>query len=434
MRAWLQLVFPYGVLFALLAGAALMFGADTPMVTWFFAGLILLLTGTGLMISRTRLPWGIWPVAVAIAAMALYDIFQGRFAIAAPDYGAMAAGLGVFLLARAGAMKPRRLVRLWTMMLLTLLIIAAWAFTDFVLHPDTIHGQLRPYHLDRLSAAFLSANTAGTFFGITVLASLAPLLHTLKQTGAGHPVAIAEDLFRRALPALLTFLVALVCLFLTASRAAIAFTALSIVLLVIWETLAGRRDAERPRWQMPVVILGGLGFAAVFFWIISGDVAGARFADLEDGTNTRQVMFTAYWQAALEKPLTGHGFGSFPYVTNSVMTAENAHILLQQGAAHNIFLQWFLQEGLAGLILLCGLIGLVTAALLRGLRAMQHYKVYMRTILVLSFFTGLHSMVDYAVEIPGFFWWWVLLLGFGAGLGSQAAAKKNRKPDRAWSE
>ncbi|MGV6800872.1 MAG: O-antigen ligase family protein [bacterium] len=432
MRHYKRLMYPYGLLLFLLTAAAWMFGADTPLTTYLFSGLLLLLAGLALMGSQTSLPGWAWGLYALLGGLMLSDMVQQRFAIAAVSDAALAAALAVLLLARAGAIKPGRIKYIWHMMLVAFLLYGVWSFIDFIISPETIHGTMRPYHQDRLSGAFLSANTAASFFGVAVIASFASILRALTKVDTVNPVLLLEGLFRHGLLGFITFLISVTCLVLTASRAGILFTLLSVLIFLIWEIIANRQQQlERARsiWVPLFSAIGIVLSAAVFFFVLSGDLVGARMAELDGDANIRMTMFSTYWQAGLEKPWFGHGLGSFPDVNNAAMTAENAHILMQQGAAHNVVLQWFVQTGFVGVGILFLCIGSIMIALWRGVLSKMHYATFLRAVIIVFLFVGMHSMVDYAVEIPGFMWWFSFLLGTGLGLaagGGQAAAPRRK--------
>ncbi|MCI5043111.1 MAG: O-antigen ligase family protein [Aquisalinus sp.] len=432
MAGQIRLIYPFGLLLLLLAGASLFFGADTPMTSFLFSGALLLLAGVKLVSGKSVVLPG--PIALALILLAtsfIFDAITGRTVFAMKHYAIMGAAIAVYVLAETQSRHTKDVRQLWQAMLFILLLISIWAFADFTLNPDMIHGQPRPYHEDRLSSAFLSANTAATFFGITLLIATASILRALRKVVSLSPIALIESLFRHGMLGVVTFLFAAVCLLLTASRAGLTFSLVCLVLLFVWETVMRRKSAVEhdPGFSLirvAVISLAGLGVAGIFFWNLSGDVAGARYAELDEDANMRLVMFSAYWEAFLARPLTGYGFGSFSIVNDMIMTSENAHILATQGAAHNVILQWLLQVGLIGLLAITSVTGWMVLIIWQGLKKKRH-ATYLRTILIVTLFVLLHGQVDYALEIPGVMWWWILLLGLGAGIASRETTRKPRR-------
>ncbi|WP_306252547.1 O-antigen ligase [Parvularcula sp. IMCC14364] len=429
MAGLLRLFYPYGLLVILLAGASLFFGADTPMTSFLFSAALLLLAGTKLVTGKSsRLPQVVAMGLILLGCAFVFDAITGRTVFAMNHYAIIAAALCVYMLAESEGRLAKDAHRLWQVILIVLLMIAVWAFADFTLNPDMIHGQPRPYHEDRLSAAFLSANTAATFFGITILAATASILRALRKVVSLNPLVLMESLFRHGMLGVVTFLFAAVCLLLTASRAGLTFTLVCLGILFFWEVLSRRTSASDGKtdsslFRLIILAVAGISLLGVFFWNLSGDVAGARYADLDEDANMRLVMFSAYWEAFLARPFTGYGFGSFSTVNDMIMTSENAHILATQGAAHNIALQWLLQTGIVGTLCAVGIVVWMIWTVRTGF-AHKRYGTYLRTILIISLFILLHGQVDYALEIPGVMWWWMLFLGLGAGLAARGSRKR----------
>ena len=427
MKLSIHLVFPLGLLLLVLVGASLFFGADTPLAVYLFSAILMFVGAVTVTLSprSTVTPMMMGAAALLIVFLAV-DIDTGAIIGGLPGYAGLAAAAAVFLIARTVSLKSDNVAPAWSWLTVAFLAIAGWAFFDFVINPDTIHGRPRPYHLGRLSAAFLSANTAATLFGTGMLVAMTGLLKAVQRTGTFHPIDLVEGLFRHGTLSLVSFLFCAVCLVLTASRAGIAFALTCLVILVIWQLAALRRSQARAagegaggglRW----LIAGGAAFivlAVIAVFAMSGDMAAERYGELGQDSNMRAVMFAAYWEASMAHPLLGTGFDSFSQVNARVMSADNAALLAGQGAAHNVVLQWLLQKGWLGALAMFGTVAIIYWKIWRGLALRRRHKLYLRGVLMIALFVSLHSMVDYAVEIPGFMWWFALVLGLGAGIAA----------------
>ena len=148
-----------------------------------------------------------------------------------------------------------------------------------------------------------------------------------------------------------------------------------------------------------------------------------RATELDADADTRLVMFKAYAAAIPDNWLIGHGLGSFDTLNSQIMTNENAHVLARQGAAHNIELQWLLQAGVVGSFFMWSTIGLIVWRIWQGLQHRRRLRGTLRVVLCASCLVLLHGQVDYALEIPGFMWWWALLLGAGAGIAYKGQSR-----------
>lgn len=236
---------------------------------------------------------------------------------------------------------------------------------------------------------------------------------------------LLEGLYRHAALSMATLIVCLLCLFLTASRAGLAFCALVLMVYLIWELVVARRAAQARLVGPALVAVSALVAVFGLFFVLSGDMAEARYAQIDGDAGTRALMFRTYLGAMEGHWLTGHGFGSFQTVNNAVMTADNAAVFQELGAVHNVVIQWLLQVGLAGTLAMIGVMGAVGVALWRGLGRAIPGRTRLRAVIAVAAFVGLHSMVDYAVEIPGFMWLFAFILGIGLGLAGTGARRRS---------
>ena len=168
-------------------------------------------------------------------------------------------------------------------------------------------------------------------------------------------------------------------------------------------------------------------------WIVSGGVAQDRLAGLGADSAGRPILWEASLLAWREAPLFGHGLGSFADALVPHITAQNASVLVLQGAAHNLALQWMVQTGLVGTALAAVAMGLVMRVLFVGIFVRKQLKTPLRGIVVVGVAALIHGGIDYALEIPAIFWWTALLMGLGSGIsdgGGQTRRREKRKTAR----
>ncbi len=431
MRGIINIFIPWGLIMCLIGVATLFFGADTPLSQYVFSGLILTLSAIIVAWRRHAVPYWVGLAGALIGLFVLKEMAARQLILSGAEYACLVAGLAVVLIGRESMMLSTRITPMWQLSGLIFLVISCWAFVDFITAPETLFGQARPYHEDRLSAAFLSANVAATFFGVIILSSLALLVQAFAKTPSLTLLGVAEGLFRHGALAIVTLLVAMSCLLLTGSRAGIGLTFIAAVILIVWEVWATRNlrqdrgaGAKTPLILPVVLAVLAISSVAALAMLTSGDVVGERATSLEQSANSRGMMFAAYWQGHLEAPFFGQGLGAFGVVNQAQMTAENAHVLTQQGAAHNVVLQWLIQTGWVGFLLAAAMIGFIHWRIILGLKRRRRYRPFLRAVLCISFFVFAHNMVDFSLEVPGLMWWWALLLGFGWGIADGRSADR----------
>lgn len=411
VRQYLRLTFPAGMLLLLLAAAAVFYGADIPAAKAMFSAAIMGLAGVTVIASRRFfVPASAWAGLTLLLLFAAQHVWMGRMDTAAPEFAALASAGAVWLIARDTTIRLDAGARLWQASLAVGAVIAVWAFFDFTLGPRTAA------HM-RLSGGFLSPNTAATFFGIIALMGLAELIRQIRRA-AGSVASVTGKAPALAL-ASASFLIPATCLVLTASRGGIAFAALSGLALAGWQVLVATRRGHVERRSL------GLGIAALavlisisgLVWTVSGELASARFGQGVTG-GARADMFAAYWEAVPLAPVSGHGLGSFPFTNDLIATSLNTASLSRSNAAHNVFLQWLLQAGWAGALVMWAVAAFLIWEVFAGLARRRRQLGYLRAVICISGFAVLHGLTDFALEIPGVMWWWAWLLGIGAGIAS----------------
>lgn len=372
-------------------------------------------------------------------ALYIIGLIKGWASTGAAEYASLMAGAGLFMVARQAAFKADRAEWIITLVLSMGVLVGLAGFVDFFLDPTTLFGLERAYHLDRLSAPFLSANTAATFYGLIGLLALASMARALKRGGRAD-----VRIQRLSLP-VTALLVCASCLFLSGSRAGISLFMLSALLLVAWDRSAAWRArlgqpersphsrAGQGLWRT----LAGPGALLMLGFVVYG-VSGGLYADrlaqggILVGDDARGAMFTRYLQGVWLYPGLGSGLGSFSYINDFLAQAGDARLITSQNAAHNIAFQWLFQTGFIGAL---GALALMTALLLdirKGLARRRSQTLILRAVLVVAAFVLAHGMVDYALEIPAVFWLFAFVLGLGAGVAAGGSSGRQRSSAPGW--
>jgi O-antigen ligase len=293
----------------------------------------------------------------------------------------------------------------------------AWAFLQQVLEPGTILGAPKPYHFNRLSGSFLSANSAATVFGIFALVATARLTRAVKESGlgAGRGASTFDALARKGGLSAVVVALSLACLLLTGSRAGAAATLGALLAFLAWEAHAlGVR--ARARGLTPLMVIGALilvGAAA-----LSGGDTFARLDTTAADAGARLTVFTTHWRAILASPWLGHGLGGFPAVNDFMLDAQNHLSLERLNALHNVYLQWLEEAGVFGAGLMFACIGFLLAAIWRGFSERHAMRTWMRAVFAISLLVCVHGLVDYALQVPSIAWLWATWLGVGCGVAA----------------
>lgn len=305
-------------------------------------------------LRRRAIDWG-GPPALGLALLAGFALVQIPNGAATIGHSMIAIGLkevirlgsllGLFLLLvnlqRAEA--DRRVIL--RAVYASLLVPGAWALWQYVYYSglgmyDLPLGSDQP---GRLQGTFFHPNSFGLYLAFLITLSVTLLRHP----GRGVPPWILLPVIGGS-----TFLLAY-----TASRSAWLFLAICL----------GVKLLLHPR-RFAVPLLAGLALAA----LLAGPRVAARFEEVQTGISLRRIvarqeLYNSFeWRIynwfvltriGMERPLIGHGFGSTSLV-NPLQSIDRAAGRSRGFSAHNEFVRFFVEGGLAGVALLVAVLTL----------------------------------------------------------------------------
>jgi hypothetical protein len=144
--------------------------------------------------------------------------------------------------------------------------------------------------------------------------------------------------------------------------------------------------------------LGAVALVTIIFAIFGGKIIlRAEIQGAEDG---RYCVLPGIVELAKGEPLLGYGFGTFRYAFPPYRAPE-CGILYVWDRAHNVYLDGFIGLGvLFPVVLIIGVSALLIAHVI-GIRERRRMKTYSVMGLAAILLVGLHSLVDFSIEIPG---------------------------------
>ena len=283
------------------------------------------------------------------------------------------------------------------------------------LNPGLRLGLYSTFQDHRLSGSFQSANSAGSLFGMTFILAICLMFGSSRQVEDGRGSVLqkisysldssnttrhmsrADSISRRA----------------TATLA-------SCAVLVIWEMFA--RDwhgIQKRNLTYGLAVAGGL---LILAW--SGDLLLARYASsVRDWIDQRQVIYSVHWDAFLASPWFGYGIGSFDEVNKLLQNAINYPVLWNIRAAHNVYLQWLEEAGIAGAVPMFACLGLILARIALATQSRRRMTTWLRGVVALSLVVMIHGWSDFSLEIPALAMLWSLLLGCGYAISISHKSK-----------
>ena len=266
---------------------------------------------------------------------------------------------------------------------------------------------------NRLTGSFLSANTAGTFFGVLALIALSiavqprqwPSYVGGRFQGAVRPTIVVT---------IATFTLSVVCLLGTASRTAtLAFVGASVFFLISEGIL------QKWSWKVAIGIVipvAVLGFSIAL--CVNGGQVISRMAVIAEQSVSRKQIYFDHWQLVKISSLFGYGFGSFEQLNRHLITPATFESLWNVRALHNVFLQWLEQAGFLGLSLAATLLFLLVRTRKADSRKTGGVIKKHRTLLfAITIMIQIHGLTDFALEIPSISSIWAVFLGLELSSG-----------------
>ena len=397
-------------------------GGDTPVVSLLGGGA---LAGAGAIAARSApVPPVFWSGAALATALGAVAAFRGGLGLAAGELGALAGAGGAFVIAAAAAARTADARTALRVLTWWFVLVLGAAFVAHAADPTTVLGRPKPYHAERLTGPFLSANTMATFCAIALCVGMGGAARAV--SGTGGALRGLEALGRHGLGTGLLVLFALPCLLLTGSRAGVAAGLAGAGAIALWQA--------RGRGRAPGRAAGGRASALVLLAAIgivlaaaSADVLGDRV--LGDGAdpNGRLILWRASLAAWAEAPLFGHGLGAYPRALATQVTVDTAAALSVQNAAHALPLQWLVQTGLLGTISGFAVLAHVAWTIRSGLVRRRRARSVLRVGSVALLVALLHGLVDYALEVPAVLWTLSILVGLAVGAAGGGGPVRERR-------
>ncbi len=285
---------------------------------------------------------------------------------------------------------------------------------------DTILWYRRWAYHDSLTATFVNRNSFAAFGGIALICCVAALTRVERRvnrlTGQEDRGDYLERLSAQGLPLVLGAIVILTAILLSQSRAGLLATALGFMVLYLcrrWRDWERRRIGGRERqsrWRSAPLFLA-LGLIAVV--AISGAATWKRLdRETVDDPGGRINIYNVTLKAIADRPLLGHGLGSYRWVFEGYRTPalQRASII---DKAHNSYLDFAFEAGVPAFLVLMALYGRLFIRCLNGVRRRQQDYIYPAVSVAAATLLASHSMVDFPLQIPAVTIVFLFLFGIG---------------------
>ena len=289
------------------------------------------------------------PTGIYVALLVQAAIMSGAFYFGASEtpYRAEQAmvslvGVGFFFAAVAGSATAVGRNRMLAALLWTPLVLAVLTLLDRFDGRGDFFGMTVLTSDNRVAASFASPNEAATAFALfAVFAAFACVDELTRRPaqGAGPLPALAR---RLSLPTA-SFIASFNLVVLSGSRAGIAAAVAGLAAFFFVAWLRGRKSRAGPR-LIPIVA-GVVGALALVVAVTSGATALRRYGAISEARQSLETMGATALKAWREKPIFGHGLGSYD------LLPEGA------GGAPLDALRWLAEAGIVGAALIAATLG-----------------------------------------------------------------------------
>jgi O-antigen ligase len=97
-----------------------------------------------------------------------------------------------------------------------------------------------------------------------------------------------------------------------------------------------------------------------------------------------------------------------------------------RSTAHNVYIQWLLQQGAPGALAMVGCVAVILARMIRGVVRRPSQQSLVLSCLGVAAVFAVHGLVDFALETPSMAAFFSAVLGLGYGLAERPAGQGRR--------
>lgn len=286
----------------------------------------------------------------------------------------------------------------------------------------------KQFYLGFATGTFVNRNHFAGYLGLCIAAGVGLILSDLGRGGVRtwrqHLRDFINLMFSTKMQVRLALAVMVIGLVLSRSRmgntaafAALTICGLGYVIL-------------RERSRLPQALLLFLSLMVIDTLIVSRwfglEKVVQRIEQTDVQTEARSDLFSQLLPVAGEHALTGAGLGSFESV---YLPHRPVDVLLRYDHAHNDYLEFLIETGLPGLLLLLSLVGLHALHALRVLlRRQDRLRVGSAfAVLMAILAAAAHATVEFNFQIPAYAASFVALLGLAAASAEESGRSRRRR-------
>lgn len=281
--------------------------------------------------------------------------------------------------------------------------VAVISLCQFLFAPTTVGFEAKTAYIGSLTGFYINRNSAGTFFGMGIVINVGLLNYYLQNSSLmafARKIVTPERLSRAEKTTLLLLigvLIEVLALAATQSRGATASVFLGLLCLA-WLFNRRKRSGHRSRSRLArlALIVSLMSIVAV---VVAQETVYRMSAQSVD--QARLCTYAATAKAVGDNWPLGSGFGSFADVFPAYRIPQCSGIEGVWDAAHNSYLEGALGLGTVFVVVLSVALAMLIWAFVTGLLERHSYRFAPAIGLASLVVVGLHSLIDFSLQIPG---------------------------------
>lgn len=282
------------------------------------------------------------------------------------------------------------------------------------------------YH-EEVTGTFINKNSFAGFAGIGLICVTARLFDRLivlpgeTSVKAEKFAAVLNVLLAKSWFLILAWVILLTSIILSDSRAGIVSGIIGLMAFVVALSLSKSVPSRLGRWfgAMMVVCIAA-------FFVFSGGSVDKRFAYVGEQTQARISIYETTLEMVRDASLLGMGLGTYPQVFQLYRKPGPEHRTPAR-KAHNTYLENAAELGIPATVCLVAAIGALCIICLIGVRNRRRDIVMPAIGIGVTVLFGLHSIVDFSLQIPGITASYAFIMGIAC---AQSWSSDKKRLDR----
>lgn len=289
-------------------------------------------------------------------------------------------------------------------------VYAIYGLIEFVSPDPRILWFIKNVYATDVTSTFVNRNSYATFAGLAAVANLALIANVLIRNTDPRSrksifLSMADNLFGRARWWVFGLIATSGSLLMSHSRGGLISVLAGVFVLLILILMAPAARGPWRGWFAGIVGIGGIAIL-----LLTGATTFDRLDSLSHDTEMRPKIDAALLRAIGDNDLTGTGLGSFAEIFPLYQPLTVVGFI---DLAHDDYLENALELGVPAACLLFGAVLYLAGRCLAGVFRRRRDVIYPCAAVAATVLIGVHSALDFSMQIPAVAVTYAVLLGVG---------------------